>query len=281
MKRYLQDLIIDMDISIILVNFNTKDVIFSAINSCLEEGSKVKKEIIVVDNGSMDGSYEFLREKFRNIPDVILIKNKENLGFSKAVNIALKISKGSYKFLLNSDTKITKHIISDIISFFERDKKIGVIGTKLILPDGTTQKSCFNFPSFGNAISEYWLGKKNAYSSFYNDNITEVDAVVGASFLIAPEAYKKVGLFDEKYFMYFEDLDYCRRVKKAGFKVIYYPKASVFHHHGLSGSKLVEYDDQWRRLIPSSKIYHGLIKHYLITFIIWSAQKFRKYNIKV
>ena len=280
MKQYLQDLIIDMDISIILVNFNTKDFIYSAINSCLEEGSNIKKEIIVVDNGSSDGSYVFLREKFRNTPQVILIKNAENLGFAKAVNSALKKSKGVYKFLLNSDAKVTKRTFSELIRVAKKDKNIGVIGTKLILPDGSTQKSCFNFPSISNAVLEYWMGKKNTFTPFYKESESVVDAVVGASFLITPRAFKIIGLFDERYFMYFEDLDYCRRVKQAGYKVIYYPRITVFHHHGLSGKGLGDNRNQWRRLVPSSKIYHGELKHNLITFVIWSGQKFRKYNIK-
>lgn len=269
-----------MDISLILVNYNTKNSVIEAINSCLEDGSKLRKEIIVVDNGSRDGSYELLKEKFIANQNVILLQNKNNQGFSKAVNVGLKRSRGDYKYLLNSDTKVTKHTFSELIRFAKTDNEIGVIGTRLILPDGSTQNSCFNFPSLGNAILEYWMGKKNTFTPFYKNSASVVDAVVGASFLITPDAFKKVGLFDERYFMYFEDIDYCQRVKKEGFKVIYYPKITVFHHHGLSG-KLIEDDrNQWRRLIPSSKIYNGELKHNLITFVLWSGQKFKKYNIK-
>lgn len=269
-----------MDLSIILVNFNTKDAVYDAINSCLNEGSKINKEIIVVDNGSADGSYEYLKNKFSETSNIILIQNKDNLGFSKAVNIGLKKSKGKYKLLLNSDTKVSRYIFSEMIRFSETDKKIGIVGTKLILPDGSVQKSCFNFPGVNNALLEYWLGRGNTFSSFYKNYVCEVDAIVGASFLITPDAYKAVGLFDERYFMFFEDLDYCRRAKAAGFKVMYFPKASVYHRHGLSGEKDSDEKKQWRRLIPSSKIYHGTLKHNLITFIIWSGQKFRKYNVK-
>jgi GT2 family glycosyltransferase len=264
-----------MDISIIFVNFNTKEAVYEAVKSCLEEGSKIKKEIIIIDNGSADGSYEYLTEKFKNNRIVILIHNKENLGFSKAVNSGLKRSKGEYKYLLNSDTKVTTHAFTKIIEFSKTDKKIGVIGTKLILPDGSTQKSCFNLPSVINAISEYWFGKRGSFTPFYKNSASIVDAVVGASFAITPEAYNNIGLFDERYFMYYEDLDYCRRIKKAGFKVMYYPEVSVFHHHGLSGETIADNANQWRRLVLSSKIYHGVLIHSLITFVLWSGKKWR------
>ena len=97
-----------------------------------------------------------------------------------------------------------------------------------------------------------------------------------AAFLITPQAKKKVGLLDERYFMFFEDHDYCKRVGEAGLKIFYYPKALVVHHHGESGKMLADEDNQWRRLIPSSKIYHGALKHYLLNFIIWSSQKWQR-----
>lgn len=264
-----------MDISVIIVNFNTKKETSDCINSCLKEGSGLKTEIIVLDNASSDGSPAYLTEKFKNNKNVMILKNSYNDGFSKGVNIGLKISKGKYKYLLNSDTIVNKNTFKKLIDYSKDHPDIGVIGTKLILPDGSTQKSCFNFPGILYAIEEYWFGKKAKFSSFYKENTSEVDAVVGASFLITPKAYEKVGLFDERYFMYFEDIDYCKRVSNAGLKVIYLSDLTVFHYHGLSGNKLAVKNDQWRRLIPSSKIYHGVLKHYLINFILWTGQKFK------
>ena len=97
-----------------------------------------------------------------------------------------------------------------------------------------------------------------------------------AAFLITPKALNKVGLLDERYFMYFEDIDYCRRIARAGLKIYYLPEAEVYHVHGASGKGLVDDKNQWKRLIPSSKIYHGLLRHYLISFIIASSQKWRE-----
>lgn len=260
-----------MDISIIIPNYNTKKATSECIRSCLVEGSTAKREIIVIDNASSDGSGKYLKERFGK--KIILIENDQNLGFAKAVNQGLKISKGKYKYLLNSDTAVTKGTFDNLIKFADSDGDIGVIGTKLVLPDGSIQKSCFNFPSIGNAIREYWFGEREKYSSFYKKNISEVDSVVGASFFITPKAYEQVGLFDERYFMFYEDHDYCRRVKDLGMKVIYFPEVTVFHHHGLSGKNISDTGNQWRRLIPSSKIYHGVLKHYIINFILWSGQK--------
>jgi GT2 family glycosyltransferase len=131
-----------------------------------------------------------------------------------------------------------------------------------------------HFPTLTRAIQEFWFGKK-VYSKYAPQESypIPVDAVVGAAFLVTPYAIEKVGLLDERYFMYFEDLDYCRRVWKAGLKVYYLPQAQIIHYHGVSGRKLAPKSMQWKRLVPSSKIYHGLLKHYLLTLIILFGQK--------
>jgi GT2 family glycosyltransferase len=136
----------------------------------------------------------------------------------------------------------------------------------------------FHLPTAKNAISEFWFGKKDAFSKYTpTANLPiGVEAVVGGAMLISKEVIEKVGLFDERYFMYFEDLDYCRRARKAGFKVWYLPGVKIIHEHGASGHNLAEEKNQWRRLVPSSKVYHGILKHYMINLILWSGQKVRK-----
>ncbi len=263
-------------ISILIPSFNTKKATTKCIESCLNDESSAEREIIIVDNASNDGTFELLKKKYKEYKNVILIKNDKNLGFSKAVNQGFERSSGKYKYLLNSDTAITDGTLDRLIKLVESDEGIGIIGTRLILPDGSTQKSCFNFPTICNAIREFWFGQKEKYSPFYKDKLTIVDAVVGASFFITPCAYEKIRNFDERYFMYYEDIDYCRRVKKAGMKVIYTPEIIVFHHHGLSGKGLTRNSNQWRRLVPSSKIYNGTAKHYILALILWSGQKFKK-----
>ncbi len=257
-----------MDLSIIIVNFNTKKLVLDCIKSIKESGNRVKYEVIVVDNGSS--------EKFEKSDDYKLIANKENFGFSKANNIGIKNSTGEYKLLLNSDTLIKKGALDILLDFAKSKKDAGVIGAQLLNIDGSVQESVSHFPTLLGAIREFWLGEKGLFGLHTPQSKTfqEVDVVVGAAFLITPEALKKVGVLNEKYFMYFEDLDYCRKVWKSGLKVYYLPESKMVHYHGESGKAIVKPAFQWRRLIPSSKIYHGVLVHNLINFVLWTGQKF-------
>jgi GT2 family glycosyltransferase len=261
-----------MDLSIIIVSFNTKKLTLDCINSIKESGIRAKHEIIVVDNASVDGSVAALEK----VDGLKIIVNKENLGFSKANNIGIKSAVGEYVLLLNSDTVVKKDAIDKLLEFAKTKKDAGVIGAKLLNKDGTVQESVSNFPTVWSAIREYWFGEKGHFGLYApkSDEPTEVDSVVGAAFLITPEALKRVGKLNEKYFFYFEDLDYCRKVWKSGLKVYYLPGAEVTHLLGASGKKIAKSGDQWRRLIPSSKIYHGTFIHNLINFVLWTGQKF-------
>jgi GT2 family glycosyltransferase len=276
------------DISIIIVSYNTKKLTLDCIKSVFNEGSKIRKEIIIIDNLSTDGSVEAIEESIKSITHStssgqesikgLLIKNNENFGFSKAVNQGIRKAKGKYVLLLNSDTKVKKDALSKLLEFAKKNIDAGVVGLKLLELDGKkVQPSCFNFPTIGKAMRQYWLGKKGLLEKFAPEgkDSQEVDAVVGAAFLITPKTLKKVGLLDERYFMYFEDIDYCRRVWRSGLKVYYLPSAQVIHIHGASGKDIG--DLQKKRLIESSKIYHGVAKHYLLNFIIWSGQKWEKF----
>lgn len=264
-----------MKLSIIIVNYNTNDLIKACVASIKNSQTKSSYEIIIVDNASNPAPEQS--------PDYKLIKNNENLGFSKANNIGLKASKGEYKLLLNSDTEVKKGAIDKLINFAEANPDAGVVGPRLLNKDGSLQTSCFNFPTVTRAIRQYWFGEKGLLDKFApKGNLAkEVDSVVGAAMLITPKAIKKVGYLDEKYFMYFEDIDYCKRIQAAGFKVYYLPDSKVAHLHGESGKDLAKKEDQWRRLVPSSKIYHGLLGHALISFIILTGQKWQKFSKKI
>ena len=259
-------------VSIIVPNFNTKEVTLRCIKSIVEN-TKISYEIIVVDNGSTDGSQDAIRNLQFTIFNLQTIFNEKNLGFARAVNQGIKIAKGKYILLLNSDVFTQKESIEKMVDFAEKTPNCGVVGGKLVFGSGETQHSVMIFPTLWQTINKYWLGKKDHVLS---QKVTVVDAVVGAVFLITPEARKKVGLLDERYFMYFEDLDYCRRVKKAGLATYYLPEAEFTHLHGESGRGLARAEDQWRRLIPSSQIYHGRLVYYLITLVIWTSQKIKK-----
>jgi GT2 family glycosyltransferase len=150
-----------------------------------------------------------------------------------------------------------------------------VIGPKLLYADGRLQPSCFRFPSIGRAIKEYWLGQKGLFDKYApkGDTPQVVDSVVAAVFLITPRALKEVGNIDERYYFYFEDIAYCREVSRKGLKVYYLPEAEIVHLEGASGKSIANPENQWRRLIPSSKIYHGTLRHYILTLIILIGQK--------
>ena len=292
-----------MNLSIIIVNFNTRELLRKCLHSVIgdlrlavREKGKVFDtppitnrqppitEIIVVDNGSEDDSIKMIN-KFRKLTNsnsksansltFKLIENKENLGFAKAVNQALRqactersrSTQGKVILLLNSDTKVKQGALEKLLEF-EKKVRPAIIGLKMLNPNGSDQGSVFNLPTAKRAIEEFWLGRKGSFSKFTPDSETPmlVEAVSGGAMAISREVVDKIGLLDERYFMYFEDLDYCRRAKAKGIKVWYLPEAEVFHEHGASG--IADLDNQQRRLISSSKIYHGIIVHYLINIII-------------
>ncbi len=268
-----------MGISIIIVNWNTKELLIECINSIVRSHPVTNYEIIVVDNGSADGSQKTVEKLKAQISNLKLVENKENLGFARANNQGIRKAKGKYILLLNSDTIVKKGAIDSLVEFASDKKDAGVVGSRLLNKDGSIQASVFRFPTLKRAVAQYWFGKRGLLDKYYpsGNKPCEVEALVGASFLITPEAIKRVGLLDERYFMYFEDLDYCRRARRASLKVYYLPQAEVVHLHGASGKKLSSNRDNWRRLVPSSKIYHGFLKHYVFNFVLWSGQKWEKF----
>ncbi len=239
------------DLSIIILNYKTPELVKACIASIKKYPPKVSYELIVVDN------------------------TNDNVGFAKGNNKGIKNAKGEYILLLNSDTLVKKDALDKLLDFAKSKNDAGVVGAKLLNSDGSVQESVSHFPSIWSAVKEYWFGEKGSFGQYapQSDVPMEVESVVGAAFLITPQALKKVGQLNEKYFMYFEDLDYCRSIKKSGLKVYYVPDAKITHYLGASGKDVAKSNNQWRRLIPSSKIYHGEIVHLLINFILWSGQK--------
>lgn len=262
-----------MTLSVIIVNFNTQDLLKNCLTSIYQYIDILEDEVIVVDNASQDDSVEMVKKKF---PAVKLIINQKNLGFAKANNQALRQAQGEYCLLLNSDTQVKSGALEKLVRFANDHLEVGVVGAKLLNPDGSIQPSVYHFPSIWRAIKEYWLGQKGIYEKYAPavSGAVEVEAVVGAAILIPKRVFDQVGLLNEQYFMYFEDLDYCRRVRRAGFEVYYLPQAEIIHHHGQSAAKIGS--QAYRYLSESSKIYNGLVKFWALTLIIWSGQKWRK-----
>jgi GT2 family glycosyltransferase len=263
-----------MILSIIIVSFNTRTIL----KKCLEsirlgcQGIKGNWELIVVDNHSTDGSAEVIKNFKPKAGSYQFILNQTNLGFAKAVNQGAKKAKGEFILLMNSDIICQKSSITKLIDFGRKGKNLGLVGPKLLGPDNQPQASVFHLPSLGGAIKEFWLGQSGAFQKYLpqTEKPIRVEAVVGAVMLIPKSTIRRHDLLNENYFLYFEDLDYCRRLNRARLDIYYLPESEFIHYHGLSGKKMPEKVSQF--LIASSQIYHGRFKHHLLTLIIRLGQ---------
>ena len=234
------------DISVIIVNYNVRDLLDTCLASIYQaNNSHYKIEIYVVDNNSVDDSVVFISNKY---PEVKLIPNDKNLGFSKANNIALKKVSGKYVLILNPDTVLEEGTFEKLISFCEKDNSAGAVTSKLIKANGKLDSACKrSFPTLSVALPRIIglsrifpkskiFGKYNL--TYLDENKTyEVDAICGAFMFIPKIIFDKVGLFDEDYFMYGEDLDLCYRINKSGYKIFYYPEVTTIHIKGESTKK--------------------------------------------
>lgn len=238
-----------MKLSIIVVNFNTYEYTKNTIESVITSSVAFDYEIIVIDNASSDESLSKIKSDFFNEINsnkIIVIENAKNLGFAGANNIGIRKSNADYVLLLNSDTKVNKTAIQNSVSFLEENQNSGILTCKILLEDGALDHACKRgFPT-PSASLYYFLGldKKNPekygqydFLTLDENSIGKVDVISGAFMLIPRKVIEKVGLLDEKFFMYGEDIDYCYRVKENGFDVIYYPKESIIHYKGKSNKK--------------------------------------------
>ena len=233
-----------MDLSIIIVNYKTKDLLDECLESVVKNIKQVKFELIVIDNNSQDGSVQMLKEKY---PQVILIKNQNNLGFAKACNQGIKRSCGKYLFFLNPDTLIDSNIFANIIEFLEANPKVGVGGCFLYYPDRSPQASFYRFPtiltSIGKMFSLFRILPRNIITSaFFEDysfnNISnDIDRACGAAMIVRRKAIEQAGGFDEDYFMYNEELDLCYRIKERGWEISPIPETKVIHYHQQGGQQ--------------------------------------------
>ncbi len=264
-------------LSIIIVTWNTAKIT----QKCVQTINKFldNPEIIVVDNGSQDDTVKILSKE----KNVKIVENHANLGFSKANNIGFKQASNEYILFMNSDIELIDDSLNKLLSFFKDKNNIGLIGPKFLYPDLTPQASVFPKQSALNAFKEFYLNKKDSYSKYIpkSENPVKVWAVSGGCILTRKSFFKSIGGWNEKYFFYFEDMDLCRKTNKLGKDVYYFPQCQIIHRHGASGAKLADPQNQWRRLIPGSKKYHGLFNHYLINSIIWSGQKIQKLCSKI
>jgi len=225
-----------IDLSIIVINWNTKEDLLHCLESIFKMGTGIQREVIVVDNGSRDGSGVEVKKAF---PTVHLIQNDRNIGFAKATNQGFKNSSGRYVLLLNPDTQVKHGAIEQLVSFMDTHLEAGVAGAQLLNSDGSKQNSIANFPSLATELFNKsllrWLFPKRfpGKEKDYPEPI-EVDSVIGACMMVRQEAIEQVGLLDEDYFLFLEETDWCYRMKKAGWKIYHVPQAEVYHFQGKS-----------------------------------------------
>lgn len=265
-----------VDISIIAVGYKSEDTIVPFLDSIKKSRDGLKKEIIIVDNYPADKCAN-LAERHSLKP--LVIRNGENIGLSKAVNMALDKVRGEYVLLMNPDTRIVGNSLKYLFNFAKSAKNVGAVAPRLLSDNGKIQPSCFKFPTIGNAIKHYFLNSKNSFNKYNaGDEPTVVDIAVMAAFMIPKKVIDEVGGLDERYFLYYEDFEYCRRLKKYGFSVYYYPKALVQHTHGASGSFTSHLASP---LAKSAQIYHGKIGSALLNIVLFVGQKWQKLIRKI
>lgn len=306
-------------VSIVIVSFNSKEYLKNCIDSLIKYPPNLSKgeyEIIIIDNNSTDGSVKLIEDNYLNYGFIKLIKNNSNKGFAYASNQGIKESNSKYILLLNSDTEVFEGTINGLINFMENPgdyliskesnnsfsnnngKKIGIVGPKIINSDGSIQLSCRRFPSILNAAAHNILSvisPNNKFSRYYkladiDKNFPfKVDWISGSAMFILREALNKIGLFDENYFMYVEDVDLCYRMWQSGYKVYYYPGVSVLHHIGKSGKENPVKSQimmQKSALYFYIKIYKNTWKITLLPFVLpvlgfrILATWFKSFNIK-
>lgn len=230
----------DNFVSIILVNFNGEDVLVNCLNSLEKFVPSHNSEIIVVDNNSQDNSINIIESNF---PNIKLIKLSQNLGFGAGNNAGAKKAKGDFLFLLNTDTIVTSNFLPHLLELMSSNLDVGIIGPKLIFPDGRFQISFSPEINFVGEIKAKKMHKtsyeKNKLNFIERDfqSIKIVDIVVGAAFFIRKDLFDLLGGFDERFFMYFEESDLCKRVRDVGYQVLYTPHVSIIHLRGHSVKK--------------------------------------------
>jgi hypothetical protein len=266
------------DLSIIIVNWNVRELLRACLRSINEGRGDLDVEVIVVDSGSEDGSVAMVRETF---PWVRLIACAENVGFPRGNNIGLDAANGRFLLLLNPDTELVDDALSRMVDYLRRQPDVGVLGPQLLNPDGTVQSSRRRFPTLATAFVEStWLQPwaprrllRRYYAADLPDAaVADVDWVTGACMLARREVVAAIGGMDEDYFMYSEELDWCRRMKDAGWRVVYFPPAQVVHHVGKSSEQAVtaRHVNFNRAKLRYFRKYHGRFPAAVLRFFLLS-----------
>ena len=230
-----------IDVSVSIANFNQRSLLEQCLRSIFETSEELSLEVFVVDNASRDGSVDMVREAF---PDVQLIVNEQNRGYATANNQAIERSEGRYVLVLNNDTVVLPNAIPAMVAFLDEHPQVGMLGPRVLNPDGTLQRSCSTFPSLWRLTSRALYIDKLlpgnrmtgtlSMSHWEYDSIRGVDVISGCCMLVRKDVISKVGLMDERFFFYAEEADWCYRARQNGWEVCFLPEAEIIHYGGRS-----------------------------------------------
>lgn len=265
-----------MDLSIVILNYQTFELTKNTINSIFEYEYPFSYEVLLVDNASGDDSLSRLKDYFKD--NVIFIESRENNGFAAGNNQALKIAKGKYQLLLNSDTIVWENTLESIYYYMEKHTDVGATGCRVLLENGDLDKACKrSFPNVKNSFFRLFHIPTKSKDDNYNldslpdDGVYEIDCLTGAFMFIRKEALDEVGFLDETFFMYGEDIDLCFRIKQAGWKIVYYGKSKITHLKGASSkkqkSKLIY--EFYRAMYVYYKKHHAHESFFITNFIVY------------
>jgi len=259
-------------VSIVIVNFNTRDLLRSCLNTIPLGAKDLSHEVIVVDNGSTDGSAEMIKTHF---PQVKMLKNEENLGFSRASNLGAATSRGDALLFLNSDTLVREKAISLLYDTLMTAEDIGIVGPKIVNPKGVPTRSYMRFLTLpmlfagSEKLSRFINVEKFRlhFDQYDFSRLREVPWVSGACLMIKSKIFTEIGGFDEGYFFYCEDMDLCLQAQRRGYRVIFNPQAEIVHlFGGSSGEKRAFLNREYQK-----SVFHYFRKHYS-PFHAWTAK---------
>jgi GT2 family glycosyltransferase len=251
-----------MDVSFVIVNWNTKDILCQCIESIYKTVVAHSFEIIVVDNNSSDGSQNFIASAF---PSVNLIRSAENLGFGRANNVGMEASTGRHLAVINSDVILLEGCIDLLVDYMDSHADVGMAGPMVLWENMTLQESVMRLPTYLNTLGQTFLldrffRRLNAHLSVKEHNeLVDVECLVGCFMMVRHEVVQEVGGFDKNIFMYAEEVDWCKRIKAAGWKIHYYKEARTIHLGGKSSGtrKLSLIIEMYKSRLYYWKKHHG------------------------
>lgn len=272
-----------IDLSVIIVSWNAKTYLLDCLRSIFLETISHEIEVIVVDNSSTDGSS---KEVKINFPNVKLIQNNNNMGFAMANNIGIKHSSGRYICLVNSDIKILDRCLDRMCDYMDENRSVGMLGPKILNKDMTQQKSCRQFPTlWNNFCPAVGLDKIFPNLNFFSGeqilisggNVHKVDVLSGCLMMVRRNALDEVGLLDEIFFIYSEDVDWCKRFWDMNWKVIFYPYAKAIHYgEGSATNEPVRFSvEQEKAKLQYWRKHHNLLKVNSLILIVFFHQTIR------